>query len=1131
MLRVLYVADDGGAEERAAWAWLAGAAGIDAVRAAPDAVPSAVADARPDVVWLHAAAPLDTPPAGFDALLAAGIGMVLSGGAAALPAIVGLETTPPNDVVRRRWRDEDDELYLFKSFSTFPHIRGHAAFRGHPLFAGLGGATYTWWPARDEPYTAVTYRAPCWPATGRVVAVERSYIHVNAARATVWEYDADGARREPAAGAAGERGFAPGAPAAPAGAAAGAAGTGATRPGARPAAAGAAAFGRPGGGEVGARVLCIGAYLQFSSSDPLFRPLLERFAWNALHYAAGGAALEALRLPGAVGAAAGGAAGVAGVSNAPPGVAIAAPARRGFWRLHRPSAREDATLELPAPPSLDAALPPFDPSLRQAGDAAADDPFTLAGRRTLVAGGEARGVDEVWVHPLRVVKALRHEAADAVGFEVTPVGVERRLRVGGCDVVERVFVPRGVPAAIVEWRAPEGAELSIGWRTDLRLMWPYPAGALGPLRWKRDGRTLLVRADEPDDAAVFVVSREPDAWEVEGDADADAPAVRCRLRLRLAPGEAVRLAIAATTEGDAALAATLDALRPDALVRARAAAYRRIRRERLALDAPDDRVGVALEWAKARLDAFLVETPGLGRSLVAGYWTGREGWNDGRPGYAWYFGRDAVWTALGSLACGDFDAARDVIRFLGAHQDLSGKILHEATTSGVVHYDSADATPLYLLLVARYLAWTGDAGFVRGEWARVKKAYAFCLSTDTDGDGLIENTRVGHGWIEFGRLGGGTVTYYNASIWAAALAELVAVAEALGDRGFAEELRERAARARVALETTFWDHESGGYALNVVRAGAGGAMRGGEAALGETAVEGGAASKGVGASGDASRAPARPRPPGTAPSWHRNLTPTVMQAVPLLLGQADARKAAKWLDAIATDDFTAPWGVRMVPASDPEYNAGSYHGGAVWPLYTGWVSWAEYAAGRGAAAFRHWLQNVEACFARQKGAWDEVLHGLEHRAAGVCPDQAWSTAMAVCPLVYGLLGAEPDAAKGRLRLRPQIPEAWDRLAVRRLRMGDATVSLDYRRDGDRHTFRLVQEAGSVPVTLIFEPMLPARRLAAARVDGEPAELDPRPHGERMLVPVQLVLDAERVVELDVAHDPVPQPAGLRVWRQ
>ena len=95
------------------------------------------------------------------------------------------------------------------------------------------------------------------------------------------------------------------------------------------------------------------------------------------------------------------------------------------------------------------------------------------------------------------------------------------------------------------------------------------------------------------------------------------------------------------------------------------------------MDCSDTAVADALRWAVYRLDSALVRTPGLGTSLVAGYWKSSEGWGDGRPGYAWYFGRDAVWTALGSLAAGDFDAAAHVLRFLGTHQDPSGKILHE----------------------------------------------------------------------------------------------------------------------------------------------------------------------------------------------------------------------------------------------------------------------------------------------------------------------------------------------------------------------------------------------------------------------------------------------------------------------
>jgi hypothetical protein len=223
-----------------------------------------------------------------------------------------------------------------------------------------------------------------------------------------------------------------------------------------------------------------------------------------------------------------------------------------------------------------------------------------------------------------------------------------------------------------------------------------------------------------------------------------------------------------------------------------------------------------------------------------------------------------------------------------------------------------------------------------------------------------------------------------------------------------------------------------------------------------------------------------------------------------------------WLDLVATDEFTADWGVRLIPRSDPDFNPGGYHGGAVWPLYTGWTSWAEFEAGRCESAFRHWTQVARLAFENARGAWDEVLHGSQNRAIGVCPDQAWSTAMAISPLVAGMLGAVPDAPRNRLTLRPALPDDWTRFEVRNLRMGEALIDLGFRRDGSRFTFRLAQEAGAVPVRLVFEPAITGRAVIA-RVDGQPAGLVARPFGERLLVPVQLVLDYERVVELEIVE--------------
>lgn len=163
-----------------------------------------------------------------------------------------------------------------------------------------------------------------------------------------------------------------------------------------------------------------------------------------------------------------------------------------------------------------------------------------------------------------------------------------------------------------------------------------------------------------------------------------------------------------------------------------------------------------------------------------------------------------------------------------------------------------------------------------------------------------------------------------------------------------------------------------------------------------------------------------------------------------------------------------------------------------------------FAAGHSAAGFEDWRNVAYSCFDRTKGAWED----------GAIPDASLPTGTVMLAVVHGILGAEPDAAKHRLVLRPQIPFEWNFLEVKNLRLGEADISLHYVRTGMRHLFTLEQRAGSVPVRVIFEPLLPASRITSAHVDGQPAELDPRRFGERLMVPVQIVLDHERVIELE-----------------
>ncbi len=768
------------------------------------------------------------------------------------------------------------------------------------------------------------------------------------------------------------------------------------------------------------RVLCIGAFTYFAAPDRLLRPQLERLTLNALG---------------------------ATVDQAEP---------RAWWPAPGTTAGRSEALALPERLEFEGALPaPAQDAIALSGAVQGDEQFDVAGRRALLLGAERSGIRELWIHPHRVVASWTvkadGEVAAATHIEVGPDAVARTLETSGRRLLETCFVALEHAVALVDYR-PERkrresvgrgpADFEIDLLLDLRRMWPFAAGCGGNLRYRvdNDGRVAMLGTESGDGVAALFLSRPArvEMCPVQG----AAPAVRCTIRTPL--GAPLFLAVVAGADRED-FDRTLRGVRRlgiDGLVRQRVQRSLTLAEARLAVRADDRTFERAFEWAKRRLDAFAADVPGVGRSLLAGYAASRPGWGDGRPGYAWFFGRDACWSGLALLAAGEFSLVRQVIRFLGDRQDVTGKVLHEATTSGQFHFDAADATPLFLLLVARYLAWSGDRDFVASIWPHVERAYAYCLSTDSDGDGLIENQRVGHGWIESGPLAGARVTGYLSGVWYAALQGLARSAEVLGHGRVAAECWARAARATAVIEDRLFDASRAGYALDL-------------------------------------------KSDGT-PTW----TQTALQTVPLFLGAANPVRAKRYLERLAGSEFSARWGVRMLPSDDPLFSQHGYHSGSVWPLFTGWAALAEYRAGLGEAGFAHLTANADLAYARQRGAFDEALHGLEEKPAGVCPDQAWSAAMVVLPLVEGLLGAEADAPAGKLAIRPQLPAAWARLEVLGLRCGESAYDLRMQRD-DTGLLIAVRRTLGPGLWVTLAPWCPSLPL---RVEADGEEVKPEVTG-------------------------------------
>lgn len=121
----------------------------------------------------------------------------------------------------------------------------------------------------------------------------------------------------------------------------------------------------------------------------------------------------------------------------------------------------------------------------------------------------------------------------------------------------------------------------------------------------------------------------------------------------------------------------------------------------------------------------------------------------GIPWYAVPFGRDQCVTALQTLPLAP-DIARDALTFLAAYQgketnakteEQPGKIMHELRLGEMAackeipftpYYGTVDATPLWLVLLGRYVDTTNDLKLAKELWPNAQAALSY-LKTEMDG--------------------------------------------------------------------------------------------------------------------------------------------------------------------------------------------------------------------------------------------------------------------------------------------------------------------------------------------------------------------------------------------------------------
>jgi glycogen debranching enzyme len=681
--------------------------------------------------------------------------------------------------------------------------------------------------------------------------------------------------------------------------------------------------------------------------------------------------------------------------------------------------------------------------------------LSSVGTRAGLFGNEAGRV-EAWVYPLKLLREF-HLVFHTDGRAVPPETLVRTVMVrpesttllyagDTFSVRETFFVPVNESGAIIllEVETEQPLEVEARFLRDFQLEWPAALG--GTYSFWNATQHAFYLGEEQKKFAALVGS--PTGTEERGEYQTNySESATNAFRLGPTPKGKDRkiIVIAGSVNGAAEAQATYQRLSGnyDALLRDSAQYYRKYLQQTVSIELPDKQLQQAYDWSRISMAQGMVNNPFLGTGLVAGYRTSGQ---SQRPGFAWFFGRDSMWTALALDASGDFADTRTALEFIGKYQRDDGKIPHEIAQGASFvpwfqdfpyGYASADATPLYIIAANDYLTESGDASFANEKWDSLWKAYQFLRST-YDEQGFPKNFGIGHGWVEGGPLLPVKSELYQSGVGAEALRALSNLARFAGKPDVSKQLAQDFEQQKKKVNEAFWLADKKRYAF----------------ALG--------------------------------PDGKPLDEPTVLATVPMWFGLLDEKNAGAMITQLADFDQQTDWGMRIISEHSSKFSGGGYHYGSVWPLFTGWAAVGEYRYHRAQPAYANLRANALLALDGSPGHVTEVLSGDYYQPLSTSsPHQIWSAAMVVSPLLRGMLGLSVDANSHTLTFAPHLPAAWANVTIRNLRLGNASMDLTY--SNNRDTIALdVGCSGAATCAVEFKPAISlAARISAVELSGKP----------------------------------------------
>ncbi|MGH9617428.1 MAG: amylo-alpha-1,6-glucosidase, partial [Acidobacteriaceae bacterium] len=190
----------------------------------------------------------------------------------------------------------------------------------------------------------------------------------------------------------------------------------------------------------------------------------------------------------------------------------------------------------------------------------------------------------------------------------------------------------------------------------------------------------------------------------------------------------------------------------------------------------------------------------------------------------------------------------------------------------------------------------------------------------------------------------------------------------------------------------------------------------------------------------------------------------------LFSGIASSSQAAAVVESLLSPELFSGWGVRTIGTAEKRYNPMSYHDGSVWPHDNALIAFGDRIRREKKLALKILSGLLDMSLFVDLHRLPELVCGFPRKPCKgptlypvACAPQAWA-AGSVFMALQSCLGISVDAKQSQLRIsHTALPESLERVEIRNLRVGDASVDLAFERYAKTVGINVLRRSGKLDI--------------------------------------------------------------------